>query len=69
VVVLLILEEIGETRIIQIMAAQEVIVVAAATTITIEVEVVVHIEVLVEVIEEMEDLGQVIHHQLVAITA
>lgn len=59
-----------ETHTIQIMAVQEVVVVGvAATTITIGTEVVVHIEDLVELTGEMVDLGQVIHHQLVAITA
>ena len=52
---------------IQIMAIQEVAVALAIMIIT-EVEVIAHIEDLVETTEEMVVLGQIIH-QLVVITA
>jgi voltage-gated potassium channel Kch len=68
VVVLVTLEE--ETvgiPLIQIMAIQEVAVALAIMIIT-EVEVIAHIEDLVETTEEMVVLGQIIH-QLVVITA
>jgi len=60
-------EEIVEIRIIRITSVQEVIVVAIATMIIIEVEVEAHIEGLVEATEEMVDLGQVILQAVVVI--
>lgn len=61
-------EETAATRIIQIIAALEVTVEAAATMITLGTAVVARTEDLVELTEEVVDLGQVIHHQLVVIT-